>query len=229
MNIRYTVLFFIMALIGIESCKDNDNVFKPVTTSALNIVNASPNTLNYYLNGTRQNNTSSLYPAGSVGLQFVPAGLQNYAFKINGQSDALFSYPLTLTVNTINTLYVTGSSVSGVFKSVDTIPNYKDTLSAYSIRFANAAPDAGNLDVYVGDTVNFKSRVYKSTSIFLLSTSGTKEVKIYRSGSTTTSFDTLITFQPYTNYTIFAKGLLNGTGNSKFGVGIVTNTSVANN
>jgi hypothetical protein len=222
MNTKYSVLFFILALVGLLSCKNNDNVFPKVSYTGITVINASADTLNFYLNGTRQNNTSSLFPAGNSGLRIVSSGLQNYQFKKAGRPDVLFSVPLNLTTNTFNSVYVTGETAASLFKTVDTIP--LDTLPLVtSVRFVHAAPGAGNLDVFVGDTVNFKMRAFKSSSVFLPTGSGKKEVKIYLSRSATLEKDTIITFQPNLAYTLFAKGLLNGKGNSVFGVGILIN------
>jgi len=52
-----------------------------VQTTGLNVTNASTDTLNYYLNGTRVNNASSIYPLGSSGYIGVAVGQQNYQFK----------------------------------------------------------------------------------------------------------------------------------------------------
>jgi len=222
MNTKYSVIFFLLTMVGLLSCKNNDNVFPKVSYTGITVINASADTLNFYLNGTRQNNASSLFPTGNSSLLIVPSGAQNYEFKKVGRSDVLFSVPLNLTTNTFNSVYVTGETPASVFKTIDTIP--LDTLPLVtSVRFVHAAPDAGNLNVFVGDTVNFKMRAFKSSSIFSLTGSGQKEVKIYLSGSATPKIDTIITFQPNLAYTLFAKGLLNGKGNSIFDVGILIN------
>jgi len=222
MNTRYLVLFFVLVLAGLLSCKNNDNVFPKVSYTGITVVNASADTLNFYLNGTRQNSASSLFPAGNSGLKIVPSGLQNYQFKKAGRPDVLLSVPLNLTTNTFNSVYVTGETAASIFKTVDTIP--PDTVPLItSVRFVHAAPDAGNLDVFVGDTVNFKARAFKSTSVFSFTGSGKKEVRIYLSGSAIPIIDTPIIFQANAAYTLFAKGLLNGKGNSAFNIGILIN------
>jgi len=221
MRIKYFILLFVIAFAGFSSCKNNDNFFVPVVTTDITVVNASANTLNFYLNGTRQNNSSSIFPAGSVTHLFVPSGAQNYQFKIAGTPDVLFSVPLTLTPNIYNSLYITGSTADKAFNTVDTL--LTDTVPFATVRFVHAAPDAGSLNVFVGDTVNFKSRVFKSSSVFLPVGSGQKHVRIFQTGSATAKVDTIITMQPQRTYTLFAKGLLNGKGAAVFDVGIVLN------
>jgi len=225
MNINCSVLLFGVIIIGLTSCKNNDEVFAPVLSTGLTVVNASADTLNFYLNGTRQNNTSSLFPGGSAINSTVPAGLQNYQFKKAGGFSVLFSIPLTLTDSTYNSLYVAGESASLSFNTRDNIPmpsNNATSDTAY-IRFVNAAPDIGSLNVYIGSVVNFKALAFKSSSAFLPLTGGQNEVKIFQAGAATPKIDTVITFQPNSVYTLFAKGLLNGKGNAVFDVGIIVN------
>ena len=231
MNLSYSILIFIGLLIGLSSCKNNDEVFAPVINTNLTVVNASADTLNFYLNGTRQNNTSSLFPDGSVVDITVPAGLQNYQFKKAGAFTVLFSIPLnlrgvaaSLTDTIYNSLYVAGESSSLSFSTLDTL--LVDTQQNMStIRFVNASPDAGSVNVFVGDTVNFMARAFKSSSGFLAAGSGLKEVKVYlANNSTSPQIDTSLTFLPNQIYTLFTKGLINGKGNSKFDVGLVVNS-----
>src|ERR1700743_611236 len=96
MNNRCLILFFIAASMGLASCKNNDNVFPKKVTTQINVVNASADTLNIFLNGTRQNNNSSLFPGGQSFYLNVPAGMLNYQFKKAGASAVLFGVPLTL-------------------------------------------------------------------------------------------------------------------------------------
>jgi hypothetical protein len=223
MNTKQSFLFLILIITVVLSCKNNDNVFKVVPTTGVTIINASADTLNFYVNGTRQNTVSSLFPAGSSGLRLIPSGLQNYQFKKAGKPDILFSLPLDLKTNTFNSIYITGESASKVFRTIDTLPLIDTLHFITSVRFVHAAPDAGNLDVFVGDTVNFKSRPFGQASVFRLTGSGQKRVKVYLSGSAVPKIDTIISFQSNQDYTLFAKGLLNGTGNSRFNVGILIN------
>jgi len=219
MSYRLSIFLFAIVIIGIISCKNNDEVFKTISTVQLNVVNASADTLNYYLNGTRQNNSSSLFPGGQTLYLTEPAGTQTYQFKKAGASSILFGVPLTLT-GLANTLYVTGESAGQAFSTIDTL--IVDS-ALVAVRFVNASPDAGNLSVTVGDTVKFRSRAYKTSSVFLPTGSGQKEVKVYLTGSSTPMIDTTITMNPFSGYTLFSRGLVNGKGNSAFKLGIALN------
>lgn len=224
MNIRYPILFLTLITGGLLSCKKNDSVIPPPLQTGLNIVNATADTLNFYVNGTRQNGLSPLYPGGNIGLLLIPSGLQNYQFKKAGSPNVLFSAPLSFTFNTLNSIYVTGESSDKVFKTLDTLPIIDTFKFTTGVRFVNAAPDAGNLDVFIGDTIKIRSRPYKSSSIFLLTGSGQKRVRVYLAGAATARLDTAMAFLSNTDYTIFTKGLLNGKGNAAFNVRRLINT-----
>lgn len=224
MRSRCSLLLLVAALTGLISCKNEDNVFKTVLYTGLNLVNASADTVNLYLNGTRQNNSSSLLPTTYSGYLTVPSGMQSYQFKKPRGAAALFGVSLSLPDSAFNSLYITGESTADAFYTTDTLITTADTLPTVTkVRFVNASPDAGNLTVYVGDTVNFKTRAFKSTSVFLTVGSGQKVVKVFKQGNTVATIDTTITMQPEHEYTVYSKGLLNGTGNSKFNVGVVIN------
>jgi hypothetical protein len=224
MNTKCSILLLVIVavIIGFSSCKNNDNVFPKVVTTLMNVVNASADTLNFYLNGTRQNNSSSLYTGSQSFYITVPAGSQNYQFRKPGTSNYLFSLPLNLKDSTNNSLYIISTSPINTFTTIDSLN--KDTVpNSTQLRFVNTSSDAGSVDVFVGDTVNFKSRAFKTATVFLPTGSGQKEVKIYLAGAATPKVDTVITFQPARIYTLFSKGLINGKGNSRFNVAVVIN------
>ena len=223
MSCRLSVFIFMFFLFGLISCKNNDQLFKPVVYTSINILNASADTLNFYLNGTRQNNSSSLYPGGQSFYLPVPAGLQNYQFKKAGTTNVLFSLPLTLQDSVNNSVYLTGESADRSFHTVDFLDTagINDGVSA-KVRFVNASPDAGNLSLSLNDTLGFSNAAFESTSAFRLISSGQKLVKQYQSGSSLLKVDT-ITFQPSHIYTLYSKGLLNGKGSAAFGLGVAIN------
>ena len=205
MNNRCLILLFIAAMIGFASCKNNDNVFKRVLPSSINVVNASADTLNIYLNGTRQNNNSSLFPGGQSFYLTVPSGMQNYQFKKAGNSAVLFSVPLTLIDSTFTSLYVYGGSVSQTFTTNDPLAFVQGHQDTTQVRFVNVSPDAGSLNVTVGSTISFTSQAFKSATAFALFNGGQQEVKIFLPGAATPRVDTLITFQPGSIYTLFSR------------------------
>ena len=162
----------IAVAIGLFSCKNNDNVFPKKVITQINVVNASADTLNFFLNGTRQNNTSSLFPTGQSFYLFVPPGLQNYQFKKQGATTVLFNVPVTLGDTAHTSLYIYGETTAQTFTSNDPlffVTGHPDTTQ---IRFVNVSPDAGNINVTVGTTVSFTStRLVRGCSAYSMMTS----------------------------------------------------------
>ena len=229
MNKSFYILFILAAILIAESCKNNDEVLPVVTTTNLNVVNASADTLNFYLNGTRQNNTSSLFPGGQTAYLPEPSGQQNYQFKKAGTFNVLFSVPLTLQASTLlapvyNSFYVSGTSANDAFTTQDIL--LQDTVAnSTQIKFVNASPTSGSLDFYVGDTVNYKSLAFKGATQYFSTGGGIKQVQIYQSGITTPIIDTPITFQPTYIYTIYTRGTIGGKGTAAFNIGLLLNST----
>ena len=230
MSIRWLFLFFIVTVIGAASCKNNDEVFPKVLYTNINVVNASADTLNFYLNGTRQNNLSNLFPAGASLYLPVPSGLQNYEFKKLGGSTNLFSLPLSLKDSLYYSFYVYGETASQTFYTNDVLLKYTAHPDTTQIRFVNVSPDAGNLNMTIlnataMDTINLAPLAFKATSPFVLNPGGQQEIKIFLPGATVPKIDTTITFQQGASYTLFSKGLINGRGSATFGVGVIMNVN----
>lgn len=225
MNTRYLILLFITAAIGLTSCKNNDNVFAKKVSAFYKIINGSSDTLNYYLNGTRQNNGSSLLPGGATTYYLaVPSGSDNFQFKKDGALDILFSVPEKLGDSVTYSLYIYGPSASQTFKTTDIlIPDTTTTDTLTQARFVNVSPDIGDLDVYVGDTLKYQTSTFKSSSNFITFGEGVKDVKVYLAGTKTLAKDTTFTMTNHTIYTIYSHGLKNGKGATQFNIAFTLN------
>jgi Domain of unknown function (DUF4397) len=221
MNIKLLFLLITILAFGLASCKKTDDPPAAVQTTNLNVINASTDTLNYYLNGTRVNNASSIYPLGSSGYIGVAIGQQNYQFKSPRSPVVLMSLTLALDTGKTYSLYVAGRSADLTFSTIDTLE--ADTGNFATIRFVNASSDAGKLDVMVGDTVKFKSRAFKTSTVFLPVIAGNKHIRIYQSGSVSPKIDETRTLIAGKVYTLFTKGSLKGTGTAALGTGLVVN------
>ncbi len=222
MDIRGSILLLIVVSSGLLSCKNNDNVFKPVIPSFVNVVNASADTVNIYLNGTRQNNNSNLLPVAQSFYLPIPAGIENFQFKKAGTIPILFSLPLILADSVNYSLYIAGETSD---KSFSTIDRLLIDSGSTTVRFVNASPDVGNVTITIGDTAYVKNTSFKLSSEFFKMGSGKKNVKMYVAGVASPKIDTIITMQPSSAYTLFSKGSLNGKGSAVFNIGVVFNAS----
>ncbi|WP_374950288.1 DUF4397 domain-containing protein [Mucilaginibacter sp.] len=207
---------------GLASCKKGDDVPATTQTTNLNVINAGTDTLNYYVNGTRINISSSLYPLGSSGYIGVSVGKQSYDFKKPRSPVVLLNLNLVLDSGKAYSLYVAGRSPDLAFSSIDTLKT--DTASRAMIRVVNASPDAGNLDISIAkDTIRFNKRAFKTTTIFLPVKAGPKSVRVFETGSAIAKIDETRTLVAGRIYTLFIKGSLNGVGGNALGTGLVVN------
>ena len=224
MNIKIPVYIALIMLLGTASCKKevDDAPDRPATTN-LNVINATADTLNFYQNGSRINIASSLYPLGAMGYTGVAVGERTYQFKRIGRAAVLFDLPLAIDSAVTYSVFVAGLSADNAFSVRDTL--VADTASRVKVRFVNASPDAGTLDVRVGegDTVNFKLRPFKSATTFLTIGPGIKHIRVYQSGSAVPRLDITRPLLSGRIYTIYAKGTAAGVGDNAFGTGLVVN------
>jgi hypothetical protein len=222
MKIKLPVLIAFIIALGLASCKKgNDEVTVPLTTD-LKVINATGDTINIYVNGTRINNLNSLYPLGASDYLEVTMGTQNYQFKKAGSPNVLFNLPLAVDTGKTYSLFVAGSSAENVILDADNLP--KAVTGKAFVRFVHTSPGAGNLDVRVGegDTTVYRARAYKTLSSYATITPGIKRVRIYKAGITTAVVDTTRTFSAGKAYTLFTKGAFKGTAGTTSVTGLIT-------
>lgn len=232
MNIRVKALF-VIAFVGILSaCKKNDDapVVKP--TTLVNLVNASNATINFYVNGTRINNTTSYFPGGTLGYLPFAAGSQNFQVKNAGPAtpNYLFTMPLNFDTEKAYSLYVSGQTAESVFFTDDDFS--PDTLGKAKIRFVNASPDAGGLVFsFTGksslgailDTAQFSNVAYKTTTDFVAVTSGVRNIGVYNSSSPSNVRRDTVTLAGGKVYTLVSYGTVGTSGSQALGATLITN------
>jgi len=225
----YHVVLLAGLITAFLSCKKNNDA--PVVSTSidsLNVVNATANTINLYLNGTRLNNNSNLYPSGSTGYYQVPGGQQAYQVKnifnpATSVVQTLFSITLPLVPHHYYSLFVAGQTSAQAFTTLDTLQNDTVANQCY-VRFVNASPTSGNFDFAVGDTLKFTNTAFKLASGFVsVGVSGLKPLVLYQSGSSTPLISATYSLIAGQSYTFYTQGNLNGTGSSALSLGVTVN------
>lgn len=221
MKIRSALTICVAVIAMLTACKKSyDLPPETLPTAYLNVVNGTADTLNFYLNGTRQNNTSPVYPAGASGYTQVSARAQNYQFKRNLQPAVLFSAPQTLKEGSRYSLFVGGEAADKTFITLDTISNIKSDST--TVRFAHTSENAPALDAMLDAVNGFKSQTFKNVTKFRNFAPGLKTINIYQAGGAAVKASLKVTLNPATAYTIYIKGVPDGTGRSAMSVGIFT-------
>jgi Domain of unknown function (DUF4397) len=236
MIIRLFALLSIVFILGLSSCKKNNDA--PVSTKrdSLMMINASADTVNLYLNGTRLNNNSNLAPGISTIYYSIPFGAQAFQVKkkfnpITGVVQPLFTMTYPTDGYQYHSLFVVDETQANAFFTVDTLAFVADTGICY-VRFVNASIDAGNLD-FTANSTKFSNQAFKKGSGFKQvavssNTDTLATINVYHEGQTTPIISGKYSLIPGYVYTFWTQGKLNGTGNLIFSVGATTNAIISN-
>jgi len=230
MNYRRSIIFSLLVLCGLSACKQNYAVPNPPGhPPALDVINATADTLDYFINGTRQNNTSDIYPNGATGYAGVLFGTGSYSYKRAGYPAVLFKQSLTLDTSKIYSIFVCGTSSDKIFLNTDDFSPVVaiDTMTGKAaLRFVNASPNAGNINFVVtaGKAVtNQTGCAFQYVSPFMPLKDTLNDVKVYSTSPLTLLKDTTISLIGGQIYTLFSKGTPGGRGGNAFGVVLITN------
>jgi hypothetical protein len=229
MNVKPLLFVLCAVIFYATACKKNNDAPTPAgLTDSLNIVNASADTVNIYLNGTRLNGNSSLYPGGSTAYSYyVPVGKPTFQVKktFNPATSAvqtLFSYTPDLAAHHYYSWFIAGESASQSFTTVDELQNDTEAGTCY-VRFVNASPSGGTLSFSAGG-VAYNNQAFGSASTFqLVDTASLSPILLYQAGSSTPAVSGHYPLLEGYSYTFYAQGTPNGTGNSVFTVGVTVN------
>jgi hypothetical protein len=220
MNSKVLILVLLVIATGLFACRSNGDLIPVVKTTTLEVVNADINALNFYQNGTRLNNISSLAPGGASGYLPVPTGTNMYEFKIAGASNYLINnYSLTLDTPYRYSLFAAGETSDKLFLIKDIRIAVSTTMAM--IRIVNASP-SGSLNISVG-SLSFTGLAFKSASSFNNIANGINTITIYQSGSTTPVYSGSVTLATSTFYTLFTTGVVGGTGQNKLSASLIVN------
>jgi hypothetical protein len=226
MKIRLSALLAIAFIIGFSACKKPYNDAPTVVPQVgLNVINASADAFNIYLNGSRLNSTSTILPGYSSGYYHVEKGQQSFQIKkpfntATNTIQTLFSITVPADSNLNHTLFVTDETANDAFVTVDNftaIPG-SGTDTCY-IRFVNSSPGSGALDVTYGGAKLFSNLSFKGYSDFSLvntvngaSVTGVIPLEIFSAGSSTPLFIDSVALNQGNHYTFYTLGKPGTTG-----------------
>jgi len=181
-------------------------------------------------------------PAVDIQLRYVPAARalafrQNppYRFTLSGTRDiqvnvagtntTVIKASPTLTRNTFYTVFA-ADRVANIGPVVLVDDPTAPAAGKAHVRFVHLSPDAPAVDVAVanGGPVLFGNQAFKSASAFAPVPAGTYNLEVRVAGTRTVALPLPgITLLPGRIYTVYAKGLLAGTGAQALGAGIIVN------
>lgn len=215
MKLRVSIIVLAVAAL-LASCQKDDVAPSVPPSAAINVVNVSAGAFNFFMNGTRLNNTSPIYPDGISGYLEVYSGQQNYQFKNDRSPDVAFTLPLSLDSAASYTIFAAALDTANIILVNDDINIEPDT--AVFIRFVNASPKVNNITVLLNDTARVTNAAYRSVSDLIRVQPGIKKLSIAN-----TNISDSVTFTRGNAYTIYSKGDPAITGDGGFGLRIIQN------
>ena len=229
---KTTIKNFLMLAIAlpiavtVTSCsKDDEDPAPVVDKSSVLVTHASPDApgVDLLVDGAKVNTAALEFP-NNTGYLSVNSGTRNIKVNVSGTSTTVINANLPLVKNTSYSIF-----------AVNTVANIEplvieDDLSAPAsgnahVRFIHLSPDAPAVDIAVdGGAVVFPDVTFKEYSDFTPLPAGSYDLEVRVAGTTTVALDLdPIVLQAGKIYTVFAKGLLAGTGNQALGAQIIVN------
>ena len=226
-QLRFPVLAIAaLALISVVGCgdDDDDNPVAPVSQARVMAVHASPDAPAVDLLVDNVVVGSGLaYPGNTAYLNVAP-GTRNVKVNVAGTSTTALSADLAVTGG-VNYSVFAADVVSDIGAVVLTDDLTAPATGKAHVRFVHLSPDAPAVDVAVqGGPVLFPNRAFKEFTAFTPVDAGTYDLEVRPAGTTTVVLPLNdIVLQPGKIYTVFARGLVSGSGAQALGAQIIVN------
>lgn len=223
------------------SCNKNAETVTAISSTQLMVFNLSPDALPAYVYinnrvlsaSNTANGTIYRYPTSSTDLsnnQYFYISSIGYPlqFRSTGgtQSTLAISDTTHLTgTNARYSLYLVGvmaDTVKTIF-TVDT--SAVPTVGKGKVRFVNASPHSGLLDVYANGSKIFDGFKFMQTSKFIEMPAGNYNIKIYNHGDQSTILAEVnpVTVTDGRLYSLCSYGIIGRTDSAKFSAALITN------
>jgi hypothetical protein len=227
MNLKY--IFIALTLSGLLISCDKDET--PQSTSSVNVIHASPDApgVDLLVDNLKVNTVALNFP-DATGYLKVVAGTRNIKVNATGTSTSVINANLTFSADKFYSVYAYNLLASiGAFLVED---NLSIPAAGQShIRFFHLSPDAPVVTVGIlsGTTFTpvFANRSFETQATasanqsFTPVAAGTYTIDVQASGASVLTLSNIV-LQAGKIYTVFAKGLVSGTGSQALGAQIVT-------
>lgn len=219
---------FLMLIFGMTvftGCSEDDEVMAPTpSTSKVLVTHASPDAPGVDILVDNAVAASNLTFPNSVGYATLNSGTRNIKVNVTGTSTTALEANLNLAADKNYSVFAV-NSVSAIEAIV-----LEDNLTAPAsgkahVRFMHLSPDAPAVDITLTNgTVVFGNYVFKQASAFTPLDAGTYNLQVRLAGTSTVVLElSNIVVTAGKIYTVFAKGLVAGTGTQALGAQIIVN------
>lgn len=227
LNLRGSFKVFVILLIGltvlVASCKKDRIETTQLDAAGLNVINASPGLLaiSFFLDNQFVNGPALLYQQQS-GYIATYTGSRKFDVTIGGTTQVLTTNTLNLNKDKYYTAFFAGTNASPII--VFTQDDLSDPPAAKArLRFINLSPDATALNLAIkGGATLFTGLAFKSVSDFITVDPATYTFEL-RSAENGIKEIADVQVAAGKIYTLWAKGLLSGSGDTAFSGQVTTN------
>jgi len=217
------MLIFGMSIISACSNDDN-NVVAPTPKAKVLVTHASPDApgvdllVDSFVAGT------NLTFPNSTGYLEVNAGTRNVKVNVTGTSTTAIQANLNLEANKIYSVFAV-NNVASIEPLVLVDDLTAPATGKAHVRFIHLSPNAPAVDITTNTgAVVFANYTFKKASAFTPLDAGTYNLQVRLAGTSTVVLDLPgITLTSGKIYTVFAKGLVGGTGSQALGAQIIVN------
>lgn len=225
---RKYLSLFLMLIFGITiitACSDDEEIMAPVpSTSKVLVTHASPDAPGVDILVDNTVAASNLMFPNSVGYASLNSGTRNIKVNVTGTSTTALEANLNLSADKNYSVFAvnTVSSIEAIVLEDDlTAP----ASGKSHVRFLHLSPDAPAVDITLTDgTLVFGNYVFKQASAFTPLNAGSYNLQVRLAGTSTVVLELPnIALTAGKIYTVFAKGLVAGTGTQALGAQIIVN------
>ncbi|HMN48437.1 MAG TPA: DUF4397 domain-containing protein [Ignavibacteriaceae bacterium] len=221
-----SVLFMLIFGISIITACSNDdnNVVTPTPKAKVLVTHASPDAPGVDLLVDNVVAGTNLTFPNSTGYLEVNAGTRNVKVNVTGTSTTAIQANLNLEANKIYSVFAV-NNVASIEPLVLVDDLTAPATGKAHVRFIHLSPNAPAVDITTNTgAVVFANYTFKKASAFTPLDAGTYNLQVRLAGTSTVVLDLPgITLTSGKIYTVFAKGLVGGTGSQALGAQIIVN------
>lgn len=215
----------LFAAFNFTACSDDDPVTpNPVPTAKVMVIHASPDAPGVDLLVDNAVAGTNLTFPNNTGYLEVKAGTRNVKVNVTGTQTTVIGADLNIMANTAYSAFAVNTVAN--LEPIILVDNLASPASGKAhVRFIHLSPDAPAVDITLSNgTVVFGNVAFKGSVDFTPLDAGTYPLQVRVAGTSTVALDLgNITLQAGKIYTVFARGLLSGTGAQALGAAIIVN------
>ncbi|RZJ81876.1 MAG: DUF4397 domain-containing protein [Flavobacterium sp.] len=225
-NLNFKTIIAALAItLGLSSCMKNDENYTPVEISGISLINASPTAdkLDVYIDNTRASVNDFVF---GTKMDYLNAYTGTRTFRVakSGATTAFYSKDFKLEPSVGYSAFLINKTDNLEILMLADELKVPATGKAH-VRFVNVSPDATALSLSItGQTTSLATAIaYKASSTFVEINAAEKvSFDIKTADGVTSSPLQNVKIEAGKIYTVWAKGLVAATDDTKFGVAIFT-------